>query len=79
MGQDEFIARCRAQLVQAREGAAAGHYQALARDMAGLKELGISLTLVESYAVGPYRYTNLADAIAQAQRACSSGDRPKRP
>lgn len=76
MGQDEFIARCRAQLVEARERSAAGHYQALAQDMAGLEELGISLTLVESYAVGPYRYTNLADAIAQAQRARLSSERP---
>jgi hypothetical protein len=29
---------------------------------------GITRTLVEIFAVGPYKYTSLADAIAQARR-----------
>jgi hypothetical protein len=32
------------------------------------KALGISRILTETYAVGGYSYTNLADAIAQARR-----------
>ena len=35
------------------------------------EEQGITRTLVEVFAVGPYKYTSLADAIAQARR-----DRP---
>lgn len=33
-----------------------------------LEPLGITRTLVEAFAIGPYRYTNRADAIAQARR-----------
>jgi hypothetical protein len=41
--------------------------EALAGDMAELRGLGVVLTLVGNYAVGPYRYTNLKDALAQAR------------
>lgn len=33
-----------------------------------LEPLGITRTLIEAFTVGPYRYTNRADAIAQARR-----------
>ena len=35
--------------------------------MCELRELGIVLTLVGSYSVGAYRYSNLADAPAQVR------------
>jgi hypothetical protein len=45
----------------------------LANDMAELRGLGVILTLVGNYAVGPYRYTNLKDALAQARLERTNG------
>jgi len=45
----------------------------LAADMADLKDLGIILTLVASYAVGSHRYSNLSDALAQARANRAAG------
>jgi hypothetical protein len=44
-----------------------GECEALAADMADLRKMGVILTLVGSYAVGTYRYSNLRDALAQAR------------
>ena len=38
------------------------------------ESLGVASFLTESYSVGGYRYTNLADAIAQGQRMQKQGD-----
>jgi hypothetical protein len=32
------------------------------------ESLGVTRIVSETFAVGPYRYTNLADAVAQARR-----------
>lgn len=40
---------------------------------ASLEDLGIARTYAESYSVGAYRYTNLADAVAQANRERNCG------
>ena len=45
--------------------------EALANDMADLREMGVIMTLAASYAVGPFRYTSLSDALAQARRTQS--------
>jgi hypothetical protein len=37
------------------------------------ESLGVTTHLTESYRVGGYRYTNLADAIAQEQRLYKQG------
>jgi hypothetical protein len=42
--------------------------EALAADMEELRGMGIVLTLVGSYTVGAYHYTNLSDALAQSRR-----------
>ena len=73
MDKDDFIARCRAQIQEQEKEVAVSHYQSLTQDMAELEELGIGLTFAEIYSVGPYRYTNLTDALEQARRMQSSG------
>jgi hypothetical protein len=73
MSQDDFIARCRAQILQQGKEAAVSHYQALVREMAELEGLGIGLTFAEVYSVGPYRYSDLTLAVKQARRMQSSG------
>lgn len=35
--------------------------------------LGIARSLIEVFAVGPYKYTNLEDAISQAKRGGVAG------
>lgn len=37
-------------------------------DLEGMKRYGIIPVLSTSYLVGPYRYSKLADALAQAKR-----------
>lgn len=37
-------------------------------DTAALSRLGITRVAAENFHVGPYRYSNLADALAQAKR-----------
>jgi hypothetical protein len=48
-----------------------GHLQA----PPSLEELGITRMLTESFAVGGYRYTTLADAVAQAKRMTAKAAR----
>jgi hypothetical protein len=38
------------------------------------KSLGVVRHLTETYSVGGFRYTNLADAIAQARRMLKQGE-----
>lgn len=40
-----------------------------------LERLGITRVLVEIFLVGDYRYTSLADAVAQAKRMALTGGR----
>ena len=71
MTQDTFLPRCHPHMLGEEGQIDLARCEALAADMADLRELGIVLTLVGRYAVGAYLYTNLADALAQsrAQRA----------
>ncbi len=41
-------------------------------DPAGLKRLGISRVATEHFLVGQYRYSRLADAMAEARRGRSA-------
>lgn len=67
MDQDAFLARCHPHVLGEHGKMDLSKCQDLARDMTELRGLGIILTLVGSYAVGPYRYSNLKDALAQAR------------
>lgn len=75
MSQDTFLPRCHSHMLGEDGRVDLVRCNELAADMAQLRELGIILTLVGSYAVGAYRYSNLSDALAQAriQRA-ADGD-----
>lgn len=44
-----------------------------------LEKLGITRTHVETFTFGPYRYTNLDDALAQANRAHDANVRDDAP
>ncbi|MBE5074034.1 hypothetical protein IM511_06920 [Erythrobacteraceae bacterium E2-1 Yellow Sea] len=67
MTQDTFLPRCHPHMIGEEGRVDLGQCEALAADMAELREMGVILTLVGSYSVGPYRYSNLADALAQAR------------
>ena len=54
--------------LQAGHGAPSGNEAAPLGFSAQHEEQGITRTLVEVFAVGPYKYTSLADAVAQARR-----------
>lgn len=67
MTPDKFLPRCHPHMLGEGGGVDVSQCEALAQDMAELRGLGIILTLVGSYQVGDYRYTNLADALAHAR------------
>lgn len=67
MPKDAFLPRCHAHMLGEEGEVSLAQCEALALDMADLRELGIVLTLVARYSVGPYRYTNLGDALAAAR------------
>lgn len=69
MNPDTFLPRCHPHMICEDGGVDIGQCEALASDMAELREMGIVLTLVANYSVGDYRYTNLSDALAQARIA----------
>ena len=73
MTEDTFLARCHPHVLGEDGKMDLARCEALARDMAELRGMGIVLTLVGNYAVGPYRYSNLKDALAQARLAQSEG------
>ncbi|WP_432200219.1 hypothetical protein ACRAQ7_11345 [Erythrobacter sp. W53] len=64
---DKFLPRCHPHMLCEDGGIDTSQCEALMQDMAELREMGIILTLVGSYAVGTYLYTNLSDALAQAR------------
>ena len=65
--QDTFLPRCHSHMLGEDGRVDLEQCEALAADMADLRDMGIILTLVGSYAVGAYRYSNLGDALAQAR------------
>lgn len=67
MTQDTFLPRCHPHMLGENGRVELAECEALAADMAELRELGVILTLVASYSVGAYRYSNLGDALAQAR------------
>ena len=67
MTRDNFLARCHPHILGADGSVDLAQCEALAADMTELREMGIILTLVGSYAVGAYRYSSLGDALAQAR------------
>lgn len=67
MTQDTFLPRCHSHMLGEDGRVDLIECEALAADMADLREMGVILTLIGSYAVGPYRYSNLGDALAQAR------------
>ena len=67
MTEDTFLARCHPHVLGIDGKMDLGNCEALASDMSELRDLGVVLTLVGNYVVGPYRYTNLKDALAQAR------------
>ncbi|MCK0099652.1 hypothetical protein MWU38_09680 [Qipengyuania sp. S6317L1] len=73
MPQDTFLPRCHPHMLGEDGHVDLARCEELAADMADLKELGIILTLVGSYAVGANRYSNLSDALAQARAKRSEG------
>lgn len=73
MTQENFLPRCHPHMLGEDGQVELAQCEALAADMADLREMGIILTLVGNYAVGPYRYSNLGDALAQARKAQSDG------
>ena len=73
MPQDAFLPRCHPHMRGEDGYVDLARCEELAADMADLKELGIILTLVGSYAVGTNRYSNLSDALAQARANRSAG------
>lgn len=78
MTQDTFLPRCHSHMLGEGGRVDLAQCDALAADMADLRELGIILTLVANYTVGAYRYTNLGDALAQARNQ-RSGTTKKAP
>lgn len=68
MSQDSFLPRCHPHMLGEGGRVDLAQCEALAEDMADLRQMGIILTLVGAYEVGAYRYNNLADALAQARR-----------
>lgn len=68
MMKDSFLARCHPHVLGEDGHVDLGQCEALQSDMEELRELGVILTLVGSYAVGAYRYTNLGDALVQAKK-----------
>ncbi|WP_298301297.1 hypothetical protein [uncultured Erythrobacter sp.] len=67
MTPDKFLPRCHPHMLGENGSVDISQCEALAQDMTELRKMGIILTLVGSYAVGAYRYTNLSDALAQAR------------
>ncbi|MEO0419491.1 MAG: hypothetical protein AAF249_11530 [Pseudomonadota bacterium] len=67
MTKENFLPRCHPHMLSEAGGVDTSQCEALTRDMAELREMGIILTLVGSYQVGAYRYTNLGDALARAR------------
>ncbi|WP_299193711.1 hypothetical protein [uncultured Erythrobacter sp.] len=68
MTPDKFLPRCHPHMLSEEGSVDAAQCEALAQDMAELREMGIILTLVANYKVGAYRYTSLPDALAEARR-----------
>ncbi|SMQ69644.1 hypothetical protein SAMN06297468_1831 [Altererythrobacter xiamenensis] len=64
MPQDTFLPRCHPHMLGEDGRVDLARCEDLAADMADLREMGIILTLVGSYAVGANRYSNLRDALA---------------
>ncbi|MBV7266425.1 hypothetical protein [Erythrobacter ani] len=64
---DNFLPRCHPHMLGEGGGVDISQCEALAKDMAELRGMGVILTLVGSYQVGAYRYTNLGDALAHAR------------
>ena len=73
MPQDTFLARCHPHMIGEDGHVDLARCEQLAADMADLKELGIILTLVGSYAVGANRYSNLSDALVAARANRNTG------
>ncbi len=67
MTPDKFLPRCHPHMLGEQGSVDVYQCEALAQDMTELREMGIILTLVGSYTVGPYRYTNLVDALSQVR------------
>lgn len=67
MTVDAFLARCHPHVLGEDGKMDLAKCDDLARDMADLRGMGIILTMVGNYAVGPHRYSNLKDALAQAR------------
>jgi hypothetical protein len=76
MTDQSFLERCHPHILGESGEVELEQCRALARDMAELKAMGIILTLVGNYAVGPYRYTNLKDAMAQARSQRAADGEP---
>ena len=74
MKKDNFLPRCHPHMLGEDGKVDLVQCEALDADMAELREMGIILTLVGCYAVGPDRYTNLGDALAQARKTRSETD-----
>ena len=67
MTRDNFLPRCHPHILGEGGNVELAQCDALSADMRELREMGIILTLVGSYAVGAYRYSNLGDALTQAR------------
>lgn len=67
MTEDTFLARCHPHVLGEEGKMDLAKCEDLARDMAELRGMGIILTMVGNYTVGPYRYSNLKEALAQAR------------
>lgn len=67
MTQDNFLPRCHPHMLGEDGNVDLAQCEALSADMTELREMGIILTLIGSYKVGAFRYTNLRDALAQAR------------
>lgn len=67
MADDQFLPRCHPHILGEDGQMDLAKCEDLARDMAELRGMGVTLTLVGSYGVGQYRYSNLKDALAQAR------------
>ena len=78
MTQDTFLPRCHSHMLGEEGRVEVEQCEALAADMAELREMGVILTLVGRYSVGAYRYSNLGDALAQA-RLQGAGTKKKAP
>jgi len=74
MTEPSFLIRCHSHMLGEDGRVELEQCRALANDMAELKSMGIILTLVGSYAVGPHRYTSLKDALAEVRRSKRPSD-----